>query len=199
MADLLGSAPDGFFSASEAFCSFPDEIQQGMCVLALKYLHGNILNVDVDFMNIMLRDGSHFIDRRQQQAVLDALIYVFRSATKLSLDVNEFSHQLLRSSIWNKNSVETVTRFWRDKSSTFSVESASSFLNVGKLLEVQWKVGMAVSSSLCKNLNSMFVTMMLRVLDPKGEIIMKSFEMTLSDFRKFSSQIRDLANMMATV
>lgn len=41
---------------------------------------------------------------------------------------------------------------------------------------------MTISSDSCKSLNSPFVTMLIRVLNPNGDILEKAFEMTLDQF-----------------
>lgn len=56
-------------------------------------------------------------------------------------------------------------------------------LGVGRLVDLQWKLGMATSSNLCRNLSSLFVTMVIKVADPSGDVIAKSFEMTIPEFQ----------------
>jgi len=48
---------------------------------------------------------------------------------------------------------------------------------------MQWSLGMSVASSNCRNLNSPFVTVLLKVAAPSGTVTEHSFEMTLPEFK----------------
>ncbi|XP_072332268.1 COMM domain-containing protein 6 isoform X3 [Scyliorhinus torazame] len=72
-------------------------------------------------------------------------------------------------------------------------------LELTELVDLQWKLGMAISSDSCRSLNHPYVTMMLKVADPSGEIISRSFEMTVPQFRNFSKQFREVATALEMV
>jgi len=52
-----------------------------------------------------------------------------------------------------------------------------------QLIDLQWKLGVSVGSSSCKNLNSPFVTMTIKVAEPSGHLKTRSFEMTIAQFQ----------------
>lgn len=52
-----------------------------------------------------------------------------------------------------------------------------------QLVDMKWKLGVAVSSDECKSLNSPFVTMTLRVADSSGKISTHTIEMTVTQFQ----------------
>lgn len=54
-----------------------------------------------------------------------------------------------------------------------------------QLIDIQWKVGVAMSSDQCKNLNSPFVTLTLTVSDPAGNLKTHTLELTMEQFRVF--------------
>ena len=60
------------------------------------------------------------------------------------------------------------------------------FLLCGSLLQlvdVQWKVGVAMSSDECKSLSSPFVTLSLTVANPSGQLQTHTLELTMIQFR----------------
>uniref|UniRef100_A0A8D0CTU2 TBC1 domain family member 4 n=1 Tax=Sander lucioperca TaxID=283035 RepID=A0A8D0CTU2_SANLU len=48
---------------------------------------------------------------------------------------------------------------------------------------MQWKLGMAVSSDTCRSLNSPYVSLLLKIVEPSGQICQRSFEMTIPQFQ----------------
>ena len=55
--------------------------------------------------------------------------------------------------------------------------------SVGKLVDFQWKLGVAVKSNNCKNLGSPFVSILVRVADANNKIQTQTIEMTISQFQ----------------
>uniref|UniRef100_A0A673KIU0 TBC1 domain family member 4 n=1 Tax=Sinocyclocheilus rhinocerous TaxID=307959 RepID=A0A673KIU0_9TELE len=51
------------------------------------------------------------------------------------------------------------------------------------LVDIQWKLGMAVSSDTCRSLNSPFISVLMKIADTSGEMSYKSFEMTVQQFQ----------------
>uniref|UniRef100_A0A7N9AL34 TBC1 domain family member 4 n=1 Tax=Mastacembelus armatus TaxID=205130 RepID=A0A7N9AL34_9TELE len=64
-----------------------------------------------------------------------------------------------------------------------------------KLVDIQWKLGMAVSSDTCRSLNSPYVSLLLKIVEPSGHICQRSFEMTIPQFQvpEVISSIRQLS------
>lgn len=52
-----------------------------------------------------------------------------------------------------------------------------------QLVDIKWKLGVAVCSDECKSLNSPFVTMILKVADASGKISTHTFELTIPQFQ----------------
>ncbi|XP_074047916.1 COMM domain-containing protein 6 isoform X2 [Macrotis lagotis] len=68
-----------------------------------------------------------------------------------------------------------------------------------ELLDLQWKMGMAVSSDSCRSLKSPYVAVTLKVADQSGQISNKSFEMTIPQFQHFFKQFKEMAAVIETV
>uniref|UniRef100_A0A7N8Y487 TBC1 domain family member 4 n=1 Tax=Mastacembelus armatus TaxID=205130 RepID=A0A7N8Y487_9TELE len=64
-----------------------------------------------------------------------------------------------------------------------------------ELVDIQWKLGMAVSSDTCRSLNSPYVSLLLKIVEPSGHICQRSFEMTIPQFQvpEVISSIRQLS------
>uniref|UniRef100_A0A3Q3XI54 COMM domain-containing protein 6 n=1 Tax=Mola mola TaxID=94237 RepID=A0A3Q3XI54_MOLML len=67
------------------------------------------------------------------------------------------------------------------------------------LVDLQWKLGMSVSSDTCRSLNSPYVSLLLKVVEPSGQICQRSFEMTIPQFQNFHKQFKEMAAVMETV
>ncbi|XP_076446633.1 COMM domain-containing protein 6-like [Babylonia areolata] len=75
----------------------------------------------------------------------------------------------------------------------------SSSVQVGQLLDLQWKVGLAVSSDDCHSLNFPFVTLTLKTSDASGQHHCHTVELTLTQFRNLTQQLKDMASCMETI
>jgi len=56
-------------------------------------------------------------------------------------------------------------------------------VNCFQLIDMQWSLGMSMASSNCRNLNSPFVAVLLKVAEPSGSVVERSFEMTIPEFK----------------
>ena len=54
-----------------------------------------------------------------------------------------------------------------------------------QLVDMTWKLGIAVCSDECKSLNSPFVTMTLKVADASGKVSTHTFELSLTQFQVY--------------
>ncbi|KAL8584503.1 hypothetical protein ACOMHN_016824 [Nucella lapillus] len=75
----------------------------------------------------------------------------------------------------------------------------SSSVQVGQLLDMKWKVGLAVTSDDCHNLNFPIITLTFKTSDPSGQHQSHTVELTLTQFRNLSRQLQDMAGVMDTV
>ncbi|XP_046332646.2 COMM domain-containing protein 6-like isoform X1 [Haliotis rufescens] len=133
-------------------------------------------------------------------SVVNALTYLLRSAAALKMDGEEFQNQLTSSDIFSKDVVDTLVHSWNEQGrQLMATTSQLQCLNVGQLLDLQWRVGVAISSDDCKNLNSPTITLLLTIAETGGNITKHSVEMTLTQFRNFSRQLKEMAILMETV
>lgn len=48
---------------------------------------------------------------------------------------------------------------------------------------MDWKLGVSISSSVCKSLNTPYVTLQLRVSESPGQVELRTVEMSLPQFQ----------------
>ncbi|GFR64995.1 COMM domain-containing protein 6 [Elysia marginata] len=66
----------------------------------------------------------------------------------------------------------------------------------GSDLSLEWKVGLAVSSSEVRSLNEVVVTLNLITTDTGGSKVCRPVEMTLAQFRDFKKTVEDIHQQM---
>lgn len=55
--------------------------------------------------------------------------------------------------------------------------------SIGQLVDMEWKLSVAVESSNCKKLNTPLVSLLLRTLDDNGKIQAHALELTFPEFQ----------------
>uniref|UniRef100_A0A023G7F2 Putative comm domain-containing protein n=1 Tax=Amblyomma triste TaxID=251400 RepID=A0A023G7F2_AMBTT len=70
---------------------------------------------------------------------------------------------------------------------------------LGKLVNVDWKIGVAAMSDLCKNLNSPFIMLQLTLEDSAHNQTRHTIELTVPEFQKFASTMQELHGIMSTM
>lgn len=183
--DLLNILPSDLLS---------DICHDVMLYLQLKIPAVNMLNLKEKFgqCNISMKD-------EDVQSIINVLIHIYRSASKHKVPSTEFHQQLTASFKFSQSCVECLARSWKDNEECLQNEQISSLFEVGKLVDMQWKLGVAVSSDSCKNLNSTFVAMTVKVADSSGKLTTHAFEMTVPQFKNLAKQLQDMARSMEMV
>ncbi|KAF0026668.1 hypothetical protein F2P81_021405 [Scophthalmus maximus] len=126
---------------------------------------------------------------------------IFKSAGKSNISGDELVSRLEDgSSKWPKASLQVLHRLWTEHgASVHAQQDVQAILSIGQLVDMQWKLSMAVSSDTCRSLNSPYVCLLLKVVEPSGHICQRSFEMTIPQFQNFHKQFKEMAAVMETV
>ncbi|XP_074661462.1 COMM domain-containing protein 6-like isoform X2 [Tubulanus polymorphus] len=135
------------------------------------------------------------------QSVVNAVSFIYKFATKSKLDEKDLATQLKSGAILNDDAIAVIKHVWKDHGK--SLIDASTILqrsiSAGKLVDFKWKLGLAMTSDTCKNLNSPYVVISLKVADSAGRVTNKSFELTVPEFQNFSKELKNMSNVMETV
>uniref|UniRef100_A0A4W5KNX0 COMM domain-containing protein 6 n=1 Tax=Hucho hucho TaxID=62062 RepID=A0A4W5KNX0_9TELE len=141
------------------------------------------------------------LDQDALQEVVQFLFLTFRSIEKNNLSADVLVARLAEgSSKWSKAALQVLHRLWSDQGTLVNTHQESqAMLSIGQLVDMQWKLGMAVSSDTCRSLNSPYVSLLLKIADTSGQISQRSFEMTIAQFQNFYRQFKEMAAVLETV
>ncbi|XP_058968686.1 COMM domain-containing protein 6 [Pocillopora verrucosa] len=196
MSQVFVDLPQGFNSAVEALNSVPQDILVEMCQDVAAFLQYRVALLPEEHYQKCLKDAGISYDAK---LLLNAISYVFRSAAKAKLPSEKLIAELKSSLCWKENTLSVLKHVWNEQGKILSSSDLTQTLNVGQLLDMKWKLSVGVSSSSCRSLNSPYITALVTVTDPSGAITSKSFEMTIGEFKKFASQMREIASVLETV
>ncbi|XP_077436278.1 COMM domain-containing protein 6 [Vanacampus margaritifer] len=191
----------GSDSVVENICRLNPDLLAEPCQHVLSYLQGQTKGVDsAEICDIFQRAGVT-LDHESLQSIVRFLLLTFRSAAKSKLSADDLVSRLEEGSRkWTKASLQVLHSLWGEHGESVQVlQAAQDLLSVGRLVDMQWKLGMAVSSDTCRSLNSPFVTILLKIAEPSGQISQKAFEMTVPQFQNFHKQMKELAAVMETI
>ncbi|XP_022781259.1 COMM domain-containing protein 6-like [Stylophora pistillata] len=196
MSQVFVDVPQGFNSAVEALNSVPQDILVEMCQDVAAFLQYRVALLPEEQYKKSLKDAGVLYDTK---LLLNAISYIFRSAAKAKLPTEKLIAELKSSLCWKENTLSVLKHVWNEQGKILSSSDLTETLNVGQLLEMKWKLSVGVSSSSCRSLNSPYITVLVTVTDPSGGVSSKSFEMAIGEFKKFASQMREIASVLETV
>ncbi|XP_022596202.1 COMM domain-containing protein 6 isoform X2 [Seriola dumerili] len=141
------------------------------------------------------------LDHEALQNTIRFLLITFRSAGKNNLSGDDLVLRLEEgSNKWSKASLQVLHNLWSEHGAlVHAQQQVQAMLSIGQLVDIQWKLGMAVSSDTCRSLNSPYVSLLLKIIEPSGQICQRSFEMTIPQFQNFHKQFKEMAAVMETV
>ncbi|XP_013878658.1 COMM domain-containing protein 6 [Austrofundulus limnaeus] len=191
----------GVRSVVENICRLPPDVFSKACQHVLTYLQGQTSGVDSAEISHRFQAAGVALDHEALQNIIRFLLLTFRSAGKNNLSAEGLLLKLEEgSNKWSKASLQVLHGLWSEHGTlVHAQQEAQSALSIGQVVDVQWKLGMAVSSDTCRSLNSPYVTLLLKTTDPSGQISRRSFEMTIPQFQNFHKQFKDMAAIMETV
>lgn len=185
----------------DSICRLSPDLLEEACQHILNYLQGRAAGVDSTQMSNTFQRAGVRLDHEALQHTIRFLLLTFRSAGKNDLSGDGLVSRLEQSSNkWSKASLQVLHRLWSEHgASVRAQQEVQAMLSIGQLVDIQWKLGMAVSSDTCRSLNSPYVCLLLKIAEPSGQISLKSFEMTIPQFQNFHKQFKEMAAVMETV
>ncbi|KAA0715689.1 COMM domain-containing protein 6 [Triplophysa tibetana] len=141
------------------------------------------------------------LDQQAVQDIVRLMSFHFRLAAKSNLSADVLISKLTESSRkWSKPMLQLVQRVWIEHGAHLHAhQEMLSMASIGQLVDMQWKLGMAVSSDSCRSLNCPFISVLLKYMDTSGEMSYKSFEMTVQQFQNFYRQFKEMSSVLETV
>ncbi|TMS06811.1 COMM domain-containing protein 6 [Larimichthys crocea] len=191
----------GVTKVVDNICRLSPDLLAETCLHILTYLRGHTRGVDSAEVSDKVQRAGVRLDHEAVQNIVRFLLLTFRSAGKSSLSGDDLVSKLEEgSNKWPKASLQVLHRLWSEHgASVHAQQEVQAMLSISQLVDVQWKLGMAVSSDTCRSLNSPYVTLLLKIIEPSGQISQRSFEMTIPQFQNFHKQFKEMAAVMETV
>ncbi|XP_057708076.1 COMM domain-containing protein 6 [Corythoichthys intestinalis] len=188
-------------SVVDNICRLNPDLLVEPCQHILSYLRGHSKGVDSGEIYDMFQRAGVTLDHESLENVVRFLLLTFRSAGKSKVSADELVSRLEKgSNKWSKESLQVLHSLWNENGESVQVHQATrDLLSVGRIVDMQWKLSMAVSSDTCRSLNSPFVTILLKIAEPSGKINQKALEMTVPQFQNFHKQMKEMAAVMETV
>ncbi|KAK3606310.1 hypothetical protein CHS0354_041942 [Potamilus streckersoni] len=200
MASIEENQPAGFGDAIGQINNWPQEIVSELCeevIMFLQYKIGSI-NRNKYLEKLLVQDLT--VTSKKVQSCINAVSHLYRFAAKAELSGEDLRRQLSSGLTGSVSTLSIFTNVWMTKGqSLIACNFTEDKLNIGQLVDLQWKLGMAVSSDSCKSLNFPFVILKLKVSDPSGNLHTHTVEMTLTQFKNFSTQLKEIASLLETV
>ncbi|KAM9851339.1 COMM domain-containing protein 6 isoform 2-T2 [Aulostomus maculatus] len=191
----------GAVSVVDNICRLTPDLLAESCQHILTYLQGQTAGVNSAEISDRCQRAGVTFEHEALQNMIRFLLLTFRSAGKSNLTGDELVSRLEEgSNKWSKASLQVLHKLWSEHgASVHAQRQAQDSLSICQLVDMQWKLGLAVSSDTCRSLNSPFVTVMLKIAEPSGQISQRSFEMTIPQFQNFHKQVKEMAAVMETV
>ncbi|XP_015243160.1 PREDICTED: COMM domain-containing protein 6 [Cyprinodon variegatus] len=191
----------GIKNVADKICRLPPDLLTETSQHILAYLQGQTSGVDSAEISHRFQRAGVSLHHEAVQSIIRFLLLTFRSAGKNNLSADDFVSKLEEScSKWSKTSLQVLQTLWSEHgAAVHAQQEAQSVLSIGQLVDVQWKLGMAVSSDTCRSLNSPYVSLLLKIAEPSGQIQQRAFEMTIPQFQNFHKQFKEMAVIMETV
>ncbi|XP_072252719.1 COMM domain-containing protein 6 [Leuresthes tenuis] len=191
----------GVDSVVENICRLPPDLLTEACEHILVYLQGKTSGVDSAEVSQTFQRAGVRLHHEALQSIIRFLTLTFRSGGKSNLSADELVTKLEEgSSKWSKASLQVLRGLWSEQGAlVHAQQEARAMHSVAQLVDMEWKLGTAVSSDTCRSLNSPYVTVLLKYVEPSGQISQRSFEMTVPQFQNFHKQFKEIAALMETV
>ncbi|XP_076070535.1 COMM domain-containing protein 6-like [Mytilus galloprovincialis] len=199
MAEVLEKLPQGCDHTIDILNRLPTEVFSDICHDVLFFLQFKIPAIDIETLKERFEENNIHIEDKDLQSILHILKYIYKSAGKLKVHHDSLKKQLLSSLKFTEETSENIAYNWKEYGDVLRSDHSFPMFDVGKLIDMQWKLGVAVSSDDCRNLNSTFVAMTLKVADTSGNLTSHAFEMTIPQFKNLSKQLQEMAKSMEMV
>ncbi|XP_063070499.1 COMM domain-containing protein 6 [Engraulis encrasicolus] len=179
----------------------PSDIFAEMCQQVLAHLQGQTSAVDLPKISDTLQRNGIELEWKALQNIVRLLSNNFRTAARSSLTADQLVARLVEGGgQWAKAALQVLHQLWSEHGAlVHTYQEAHAMASIGQLVDLQWKLGMAVSSDTCRSLNSPYVSLLLKVADTAGEVTYKSFEMSIPQFQNFHQQFKEMAAALETV
>ncbi|NXY85945.1 COMD6 protein, partial [Alcedo cyanopectus] len=184
--------------AADKINLIPQDFFAELCEQIIQHLNHKIPGVDTTELCQRIQTTGIKIQIADLAKIANVVSFLFSTAARSSLSVEELMATL--GSLLPKHALQVIRHLWNEQGKTISLsEDAGSMATMGQLVDMKWKLGVAMSSDTCRSLKYPYVTVALTVADPAGQITDRAFEMTVPQFKNFFRQFKEMAAVLETV
>ena len=129
---------------------------------------------------------------RDAQNIFSALHFIFRGATRYSASAEDLYSCIVGATDISKEAAKIICKAWQQEviDNDEAEKSQGIELSLGTLLEMDWRVGVSISSSRTRELQSPFVTVAMKVSDSAGKIQSRVVELTIPEFYRLRDTMK---------
>jgi len=136
------------------------------------------------------------VTRAQVENAVKGVAYILRGFIKERVNPSVADSLLQKHTDLTESSRETFVKAWQNRTKEgelirLGTEVSSSF-SLPRLVSLDWKLGVGVSSSQCKTLQAPFVALNLKTADSNGKVTSHPMELSLKQFEEFKKTFRDV-------
>ncbi len=205
---LIMSAPLGFANSCLALNTVANEDEGGLANAVTESYYHVVKKTEISILKY----------HREKKAI--AFIIRSMKSAQPTPSISNAANILLSKSFLTQDSVEKILLKVKELSGTDSSEIESImkvrnfmvhgltfkffcvfslFQTNGKLKNFQWKIGVAVSSSTCKNLFSPYISVRYDIIEEDGTATPYTTELSYEQFKDFKSAFEKVAKVMDVV
>ncbi|NXH19965.1 COMD6 protein, partial [Bucco capensis] len=187
--------------AADKIHVIPQDFFAELCEQIIQHLNHKIPGINTAELCQRIQTSGIEINVGELAKIANIVSFLFSTAARNNLSTEELVTTLGNAvSTLPKHALQVIRHVWNEQGKSISVsEDARNMATVGQFVDIKWKLGVAMSSDNCRSLKYPYVTMMLKVADPSGQITDKSFEMTIPQFKNFFRQFKEMAAVLETV
>jgi len=185
--------PPGFFSANEALNALPIEIVQQLVSDGHKVIAHEIQSIPEGHYRKMLPESQLQTSLRN---AINATLYILRALIASGEKDPKALNQILERETDLSKAVRAkfaLSFASQDADANEKKSLLKRTLRVGKLVDIQWKLGMGISSNTCTALKAPFVSMVLSIADQDRQVKKYPLELSIEEFHDFRNTFKQMA------
>lgn len=201
---FLQTIPHGFFSANDTLNALPTSIVEQLLADVITVLHTRVGAVSSENY-FKLAEGS--VKRSALDSAVNAVLFIFRGVIAESVPADVLGDLLTKSTGLNESAITLFVQTWDRQSKGGKLvgtggdelSAMQQCLRLGRLVGMEWKLGVGIASTHCKSLGAPFVSLLLKVASPTGEVTAHSLELNLEEFQDFAKTFRDISQSLDAI
>jgi len=135
------------------------------------------------------------------QNAINTLLFLYRGATRKSLTAQEFAQVLSSKTKLAEGTWKFVARMYMvHRQQLLDAAEETKALKISTLKSFDWKLGVAVKSSdASASSEAPFVSVILSVAQPGGELTKHHIELNIPQFQEFAKQLQNMYGALETL